>query len=167
MVNFVTSFDQLGFAQLAVETAIHHQTVVTANIFSVFATYGCVAVGFDMTEPVIFDGQMAVIFNHFGTVVFREQIQIFLGVNVDLLFVRLVFKPQLVTTLALVGLGFQSGSGFVFRQRIRRRVGGVVGSSGNDWLVRVTVQKRDNYFVANSGQRDKAILAARPALADS
>ena len=46
-------------------------------------------------------------------------------------------------------------AGLVLRQRVRRRVGGVVGSSGNDRLVRVAVQEADDDFVADSRQRHR------------
>src|SRR5690554_836991 len=52
----------------------------------------------------------------------------------------------------------------MFRQRVRRCVGGVVGSSGDDGLVRVAVQEGNDHFVANSRQGHKAVLAASPAL---
>ncbi len=59
------------------------------------------------------------------------------------------------------------GLGDVCRRQVRRRVGGVVGSSGNDRLVRVAVQEADDDFVADSRQRLEAILPPSPALAAS
>src|SRR5690554_1914179 len=107
--------------------------------------------GFDVTELMVPHRQVAVVLDDFGAVVFRQQVQIFLGVHVDLLFAGFILKPQFVAALALVGFGLQGGPGFVFRQRVRRCVGGVVGSSGNDRLVRVAVQEGNDHFVADSG----------------
>jgi len=108
---------------------------------------------------------MAVIFDHFGAIIFGEQVQVFLSVNVDLLFSRFVFETELVAAFTLVGLGFQGGAGFMLRQRVGRCIGGVVCSSRDDGLIRIAIQEGDDDFVADSWQCHEPILAARPALA--
>jgi hypothetical protein len=75
-----------------------------------------------MGVAIIAHGQVAVVVHHLGAVVLRQQVQVFLGVDVDLFFPGFVFKAQFVAALALVGFGLEGGAGFVFRQRIRRRV---------------------------------------------
>ena len=144
--------------------AAHGLAAICANGQPVFAVGGAMVRRFDVAELVVLHRQVAVILDDFGTVVFRQQVQVFLGVHVDLLFARFILKPQFVAALALVGFGLQGGPGFVFRQRVRRCVGGVVGSSGDDGLVRVAVQEADDDLVTNSGQGHKAVLAAGPAL---
>src|SRR5690606_36570633 len=135
--------------------------------YSVFAIGGAVVGRFYVAVLVVFDSVMAVVFYNFCAVVLGEQVQIFLGMDVDLLFTGFVFKPQFVAAFTLVGFGFQGGSCFVLRQRIRRCVGRVVGSAGNNGLVRVAVQEGDNDFVADSRQGHEAVLAAGPALGHS
>ena len=164
MVNLRTGFHQLVFALLTVVAAVDGQAVVGTDALAMFAICGVVAVAFGVAEAVVLHRQVAVVLDDFGAVVFRQQVQVFLGVHVDLLFARFVFKAQFVAALTLVGFGLQGGPGFVFRQRVRRCVGGVVGSSGDDGLVRVAVQEADDDLVTNSGQGHKAVLAAGPAL---
>tara|TARA_R110000868_G_scaffold18698_3_gene81725 strand:+ start:897 stop:1142 length:246 start_codon:yes stop_codon:yes gene_type:complete len=62
-----------------------------------------------VTEVIILNRQMAVIHDDFGAVVFSKQVQISLGVNVNLFFIDFAFKAQFLATFALVGLGFQGG----------------------------------------------------------
>src|SRR5690554_2356472 len=145
-------------------SATHDLAAVCAHGKPAFTVGRAVFSGFYMAELVALHRQVAVVLDDFGAVIFRKQVQVFLGVDIDLFFASFVFKPQLVAALTLVGFGFQGGSCFVFWQRVRRCIGGVVGSSGNDRLVRVAVQEGDNHFVANSWQGHKAVLAAGPAL---
>src|SRR5690606_37457320 len=167
VVNLRTGFHQLVLALLAVVASVNGEAIVRSDTLPMLAVHGVVAVAFGVAEAVVLYRQVAVILDDFGAVVFRQQVQVFLGVDVDLLFIGFVFKAQLVAAFTLVGFGFQGGSCFVLRQRIGRCVGRVVGSSGNNGLVRVAVQEGDNDFVADSRQGHKAILAASPALADS
>src|SRR5690606_10576398 len=125
-------FHQLVFALLAVVAAIDGEAVVGTDAFPVFAFGGVVAIAFGMAEAIVLHRQVAVALDDFRAVVFGQQVQLFLGVEVDLLLISFVFKPELVTALTLVGFGFQGGSCFVFWQRVRRCVGGVVGSAGDD-----------------------------------
>ncbi|GHZ22115.1 hypothetical protein VCSRO78_3567 [Vibrio cholerae] len=77
--------------------------------------------------------------NDRGVVVFNQSIEIFLRTQVDLLFARLVFKTELVKPFTLVRLGAQHGFGFVLWQAVWWRVGRMIGASGDDRLIRVTV----------------------------
>src|SRR5690554_5650499 len=166
-VQFRAGLAKPGRAGFEVQGAGDVEAVVFASLFALFAVHGVVAVAFGVAEAVVVYRQVAVILNDFGAVVFRQQVQVFLGVDVDLRFIGFVFKTQLVAAFTLVGFGFQGGSCFVLRQRIERYVGRVVGSSGNNGLVRVAVQEGDDDFVADSRQGHEAVLAASPALADS
>tara|TARA_R110000772_G_scaffold236532_1_gene348215 strand:- start:61 stop:471 length:411 start_codon:yes stop_codon:yes gene_type:complete len=126
MVDFIAGFDELAFAEFAVVAAVNCEAVVTADLLPVFSINCGVIVCFDVAEPIVLSGQMAVVFDGFGAVVFGEQIQVFLGMNVDLFFARFVFKAQFVTAFTLVGLGFQGGAGFMLWQRVGRCIGCVV-----------------------------------------
>src|SRR5690554_3662426 len=163
-MHFGAGFRGHGAGGFLMVGAAHGLAAVCANGQPVFAVGGAMVRRFDVAELVALYRQVAVVLDDFGAVVFRQQVQIFLGVHVDLLFAGFIFKPQFVAALALVGFGLQGGPGFVFRQRVRRCVGGVVGSSGDDGLVWVAVEERHDHFVANSGQGHEAILATGPAL---
>src|SRR5690606_26079630 len=143
------------------------EAMVFTGLFAFFAVHGVVAVAFGVAEAVVLYRQVAVIFDDFGAVVFGELVLVFMGVDVDMLFTGCVFKPEFVAAFTFVGFGFQGGSCFMFRQRVRRCVGRVVGSSGNDGLVRVAVQEGYDDFVADSRQGHEAVLAAGPALGHS
>src|SRR5690554_4591282 len=163
-MHFGAGFRGHGAGGFLMVGAAHGLAAVCANGQPVFAVGGAMVRRFDVAELMALYRQVAVVLDDFGAVVFRQQVQIFLGVHVDLLFAGFIFKPQFVAALALVGFGLQGGPGFVFRQRVRRCVGGVVGSSGDDGLVWVAVEERHDHFVANSGQGHEAVLATGPAL---
>ena len=105
-MDFGAGFHQLVFALLAVVAAINGEAVVGADAFPVFAFGGVVAVAFGVAEAVVLHRQVAVVLDDFGAIVFRKQVQVFLGVHVELFFTGFVFKPQLVAALTLVGFGF-------------------------------------------------------------
>lgn len=50
----------------------------------------------NLSELVVFNGQVLVVANDRGVVVFNQTIEVFLRMQVDLLFARLVFKTELV-----------------------------------------------------------------------
>ncbi len=93
----------------------------------------------NLSELVVFNGQVLVVANDRGVVVFNQTIKIFLRMQVDLLFARLVFKTELVKALPLVRLGAQHGFGFVLRQGVWRRVGRMISAASDNRLVWVTI----------------------------
>ena len=86
------------------------------------AVHGAGLIAVDIGGAVAKDVQSAVALDVLGAVVEGEQVEIFLSVEPDLLFVRFIFKAQLVKALRLVALGADHRAGFVGRQRIRRPV---------------------------------------------
>ncbi|SJN08820.1 hypothetical protein CZ787_00115 [Halomonas citrativorans] len=82
----------------------------------------------------------------------------------DLLFARFVFKAQFVKALGLVALGAQHRARLVFGQRVGRDVHRVVGTPGDQRLVRVAFQERNDDLVADARNRNAAVAAACPAL---
>ncbi len=90
-------------------------------------------------ELVIFNGQVLVVTNDRGVVVFNQTIEVFLRMQVDLFFARLVFKTELVKPFPMVRLGAQHGFDFVLRQAVWRRVCRMIGASGDKRLAWVTV----------------------------
>src|SRR5690554_62868 len=95
-----------GGAGFQVQGAGDVEAVVFAGLFALFTVHGVVAVAFGMAEAVVLHRQMAVVLDDFRAVVFRQQVQVFLGVDVDLLLISFVFKPEFVAALTLVGFGF-------------------------------------------------------------
>ncbi len=139
MVHLLPGLATEGLGHRGVETAGNVQMHVGTVGFSRFALDRGVGTASNATERVIADGPVAVVPDHLGAVVLGQQIQVSLGVDVDLFLRGLVLEAQLVAALALVGLGFQGGAGLVFGQGVRWLVGGVMGAPGDDRLVRVTV----------------------------
>src|SRR5690554_2335528 len=105
-MDFGAVFHQLVLALLAVVASVNGEAIVRSDAFPSFAFGGVVAIAFGVAEAVVFHRQVAVVPDDFGAVVFRQQVQIFLGVHVDLLFAGFIFKAQFVAALALMGFGF-------------------------------------------------------------
>lgn len=93
----------------------------------------------NLGELVVFNRQVLVVTNDRGVVVFNQTIEVFLRMQVDLLFARLVFKTELVKPFPLVRLGAQHGFGFVLWQGIWWCIGRVISASGDNRLVWVAV----------------------------
>jgi len=121
VVYFGARFAEGAAGGFLVKSAGDVLAAIAADGLPLFPIHGAVVVALDVAEVVVLHRPVAVVFDDFGAVVFAQQIQVFLGVDVDLLFVSFVFKSELVTAFTLVGLGFQGGSGLVLRQRIRWR----------------------------------------------
>lgn len=100
---------------------------------------GLVAVLVDLFVFVVIHTQVAVVPNPFFAVVLYDDVVVFLTMQIDLLFGFFVFKPQFIISGAFVSPGFDGHAGLMLRQAIRRRVGGVIGASGDDRLIRVAL----------------------------
>src|SRR5690554_5096865 len=64
-----------------------------------------------------------------------------------------------------MGLGAEDRFGSVSRQAIRWHIGGMIGSPGDNRLIRITIQKTHDDLVPHPRQCDHAVLPAGPALA--
>ncbi len=85
-----------------------------------FDPFNCVAVR--QTVAVAINGGIGVGFDH--------QFPVALRMQEDLLTALLVFKPQFVKAAATGrGEGFEHGTGFMRRQRIRMRIGAVIDAA--------------------------------------
>ncbi len=78
----------------------------------------------------------------FTAVVESQQVEIFLGMDPDLLFPGLILEAQLVEAVGLVALGADDRAGLMGRKRVWRNIRGVIGAPGYQWLVRITLQER-------------------------
>ncbi|MNJ60674.1 hypothetical protein D3C77_564240 [compost metagenome] len=141
MVHFTGRFHQQGLAQLLMQTGIHGQRIVALDLVPLLPLHCQVVIGLDAGHPLIVDIPMLVMLDMPGRIVFDEEVQVFLTVDVNLFLPRLVFEAQLVEPFPLVGLGAQHGTGLVRWQLVRRPVGGVVGATSDDGLVGVAFQK--------------------------
>ncbi len=93
----------------------------------------------NLGKLVVFNRQVLVVTNDRGVVVFNQTIEIFLRMQVDLLFARLVFKTELVKPFPLVRLGAQHGLGFVLWQAVWRCVGRMISAASDNRLVWVAI----------------------------
>src|SRR5690554_2732237 len=105
-MNLSIGFHQLVLALLAVVAAVYGEAIVRSDTLPMLAIGSVVAAALGVAEAVVLHRQVAVVLDAFGAVVFREQVQVFLCMDVDLLLTSYVFKPQFVAALTLVGFGF-------------------------------------------------------------
>ncbi|CSB22686.1 Uncharacterised protein [Vibrio cholerae] len=122
-MDLCTRFIDPNFACFHMQRAFNTQHLLARYRFSTFPLHR----------------QVLVVTNDRGVVVFNQTIEVFLRMQVDLLFARLVFKTELVKALPLVRLGAQHGFGFVLRQGVWRRVGRMISAASDNRLVWVTV----------------------------
>ncbi|CSA91026.1 Uncharacterised protein [Vibrio cholerae] len=122
-MDLCTRFIDPNFACFHMQRAFNTQHLLARYRFSTFPLHR----------------QVLVVLNLGKLVVFNQTIKIFLRMQVDLLFARLVFKTELVKPFPLVRLGAQHGFGFVLRQGVWRRVGRMISAASDNRLVWVTV----------------------------
>ncbi|MNG84511.1 hypothetical protein D3C79_432490 [compost metagenome] len=79
-----------------------------------------------------------------------------------------ILEPQLIEALALMGLGAERHLGLAGRQRSRRDIVGVIGTPGDDRLVRIPMQEIHHHFLADTwdGQHPPALPGPRLGHAD-
>ncbi|CSB85870.1 Uncharacterised protein [Vibrio cholerae] len=138
-MDLCTRFIDPNFACFHMQRAFNTQHLLARYRFSTFPLHRQVLVVLNLGKLVVFNGQVMVVTNDRGVVVFNQTIEVFLRMQVDLLFARLVFKTELVKALPLVRLGAQHGFGFVLRQGVWRRVGRMISAASDNRLVWVTV----------------------------
>ena len=110
---------------------------VVADAFGVVVADGDGFVVADAFRLVVADAFASIVADGVAFVVFDDGVVVFLGVHEDFFAVFFVLKPQFIISGAFMGSGFDGHAGLMLRQAIRRRVGGVVGPSGDDGLIRV------------------------------
>src|SRR5690554_3695283 len=87
-----------------------------------------------------------------------------LGVDEDLLLTGLVLDAQFVEAVAAgAAQALEQAAGLVLGQLTGHRVGAVVQTAGDQWLVRVAFQKTDQYFHADARDGHAAPVVAGPA----
>src|SRR5690606_28460275 len=115
-----------------------------------------VAIGFDAFVALVADAD--------ALVVLDVLIPVALGVDEDLLLAGLVLDAQFVEAVAAgAALALEQAAGLVRRQLVGHRVGAVVQTAGDQWLVRVAFEEADQYFHADARDGDAAPVVAGPA----
>ncbi len=165
-VFVIADADDFVFADLAL--------LVSPNLMALIVSYRDFFVMFHALSAVMADADALImadvlcpVMAHLsGLVVVDHVVLVFLRMDEDLFFLFLIFKPQFVIPLTLMGAGFQGHARFVPRQFVGRRVDRVVGAPGDDRLVRIAFQEVDDHFVADARDRHLAPGAAGPVLRD-
>src|SRR4029453_11673313 len=94
---------------------------------------------------------------------------VLLGVEVDLLGASLVLEAELVEVVRCAADGrpaLDAGLRAVRRERVGRHLLGVVHAPGDDGLIRIAFEERDDHFLADARDRHDAPVLAGPVLRD-
>src|SRR5690554_1565415 len=114
-----------------------------------------VTVGLDAFVPFVADAD--------ALVVLDVLIPVALGVDEDLFFTGPVFDAQFVEAVtAGAAQALEQAAGLVLGQLTGHRVGAVVQTAGDQWLVRVAFEEADQYFHADARDGDAAPVVAGP-----
>src|SRR5690554_7688613 len=121
--------------------------LVAANIYLFVTGY--------VQALVVADVFFTVIANGISLVVVDLQLVIFLGPQINELFVFFVLEAEFVVPTTLMGLGAEDRFGSVSRQAIRRHIGGMIGSPGDNRLIRITIQKTHDDQIGRASCRER------------
>src|SRR5690554_5254346 len=152
----LTEFDVLvvGDGQVVVGLDLGPAVGVGSVVF--FGQVLGVAVGFDAFVPFVADTDFLVVLD--------VLIPVALGVDEDLLLAGLVLDAQFVEAVAAgTAQALEQAADLVCRQLVGHRMGTVVQTAGDQWLVRVAFQKTDQYFHADARDGHAAPVVAGPA----
>src|SRR5690554_961511 len=130
------------------------QSLVLANGGFLIAANICLFITGYVQALVVTDVFFTVVANGISLVVVYLQLVIFLGPQINELFVFFVLEAEFVVTTTLMGLGAEDRFGPVSRQAIRRHIGGMIGSPGDNRLIRITIQKTHDDLVPHPRQCD-------------
>src|SRR5690554_4924831 len=150
-VQFMSAFAEPGLAGLDVQRTLYREVLISVDLGMALTPYRQVIVAMDVADAIVPNGEEAVVADLLGAVVVGQQLQVFLGVEPNLLLIRFIFKTQLVEAFRLVALGADHGARLVLGQWVGRRVDGVVGAPGNQRLIGIALKEGDNDFVADAG----------------
>src|SRR5690554_4419867 len=163
-VYFAAGFGQLCGAGLNVLTAADSQMVISLDLgpavgvgaVVLFGQVLGVTIGLDAFVPFVADADTLVVLD--------VLIPVALGVDEDLLLAGLVLDAQFVEAVAAgTAQALEQAAGLVCRQLVGHRMGTVVQTAGDQWLVRVAFQKTDQYFHADARDGHAAPVVAGPA----
>src|SRR5690606_36191132 len=163
-VNLLPCLDELPLSKFYMLVARDGQMIIGPDLgFAVgvgavvlFGQVLGVTIGLDAFVPFVADAD--------ALVVPDVLIPVALGVDEDLFFTGPVFDAQFVGAVtAGAAQALEQAAGLVLGQLVGHRVGAVVQTAGDQWLVRVAFQKTDQYFHADARDGDAAPVVAGPA----
>src|SRR5690554_5668944 len=144
------------------------QVVIRLDFRSAVGVGSVVLFGQVLGVAVGFDAFVALVADADALVVLDVLIPVALGVDEDLFFTGPVFDAQFVEAVtAGAAQALEQAAGLVLGQLTGHRVGAVVQTAGDQWLVRVAFQKTDQYFHADARDGDAAPVVAGPVAGDS
>ena len=125
---------------------------------------GALIITFEHRNTVAGDGFCALAIDLQQRVIFDVLFKVALGMQVDQFLAQSVFNVQFVVARAARGAtAAQYTAGFVSGQRIGRRVEAIDQTTRNHRLVRITLQKRHQYFHADPWHGYCAMTVTGPA----
>ena len=140
------------------------QVVIRLDFRSAVSVGAVVLFGQVLGVTVGLDAFVALVADADALVVLDVLIPVALGVNEDLLLAGLVLDAQFVEAVAAgAAQALEQAAGLVLGQLVGHRVGAVVQTAGDQWLVRVAFQKTDQYFHADARDGHAAPVVAGPA----
>src|SRR5690554_5277392 len=132
------------------------RSAVSVGAVVLFGQVLGVAIGFDAFVALVADADFLIVLD--------VLIPVALGVDEDLFFTGPVFDAQFVEAVtAGAAQALEQAAGLVCRQLTGHRIGTVVQTPGDQWLVRVAFQKTDQYFHADARDGHAAPVVAGPA----
>src|SRR5690606_17089288 len=163
-VYFAAGFGQLCGAGLNVLTAADSQMVISLDLGPAVSVGAVVLLSQVLGVTVGFDALVALVADADALVVLDVLIPVALGVDKNLHLARLVIDAQFVEAVAAgAAQALEQAAGLVCRQLVGHRVGAVVQTAGDQWLVGVAFQKTDQHFHADARDGDAAPVVAGPA----
>ena len=132
--------------------------------------YGFSACGADRHALGAAHALAAVRADRTALVVLDVDLQIFLGLDEDLLAALLVLEADLVEVVgiaALAAAALPAALGRVRGQVVRRHLVAVVDAAGDDRSIRIALQELDHHFLPDARDMDAAEAAPRPVLRDA
>src|SRR5690606_17686546 len=164
IMNLPLCLDELALTELDVLVVGDGQVIIGPDLGLAVGVGGVVLFGQVLGVTVGLDAFVPFVADADFLVVLDVLVPVALGVDKDLFFTGPVFDAQFVEAVAAgAALALEDGSGLVRGQLVGHRVGAVVQTAGDQWLVRVAFQKTDQYFHADARDGDAAPVVAGPA----
>src|SRR5690606_36620133 len=163
-VNLLPCLDELALTELDVLVVGNGQMVISLDFRSAVGVGSVVLFGQVLGVAVGFDALVVLVADADALVVLDVLIPVALGVDENLLLARLVLDAQFVEAVAAgAGQALEQAAGLVCRQLVGHRMGAVVQTAGDQWLVRVAFEEAGQYFHADAQDGDAAPVVTGPA----
>src|SRR5262245_47255775 len=151
---------------------------VRANVFSSIGTNAGLLIDAHCFRPIVLDLGLLIVVDDLGAVVAHPvglvvldlDVLVLLGVDEELFRALLVLESDLVEVggaAALARSGLDARLGGIGRQRVWWHLVSVVDTARDNWLVGITLQEVDDYFLANTRQGNPTPVGAGPRAGDA